>query len=92
MLGYLTILNPRYLVNIILSMKSVLIALLIIAVIADEACVKEKCAKEYNACVAEVFGCASKALNCKNKCGEADPCYGNCAYESKNKKLIDLYS
>ncbi|CAK77271.1 unnamed protein product (macronuclear) [Paramecium tetraurelia] len=72
-------------------MKSILIALLVIAVIADEACVKEKCPNQYNACVAEVFGCASKALNCKNKCGEADPCYHDCAYESKNKKLIDLY-
>jgi hypothetical protein len=71
-------------------MKSVLLALLIIAVFADEACVKEKCPSEYNACVAEVFGCATKALNCKNKCGETDPCYRDCAYASGNKKLVAL--
>lgn len=73
-------------------MKTIIIALFVVSVLAQgEDCVKQKCPNEYNACVSEVFGCATKALDCKNKCGETDPCYKNCAYASGNKKLIALF-
>lgn len=41
-----------------------LIALVVVVFSAGEDCVKQKCPSQYNACVAEVFGCATKALNC----------------------------
>lgn len=57
-----------------------------------EKCVQEKCPSEYNACKKAVFGCASKALNCKNKCGSSDPaCFEKCCYDSHDAKLIALY-
>lgn len=49
-------------------MKSLIfIALILIASAADpEECLKERCPDEYAACEKEVFGCATKALKCKN--------------------------
>ena len=73
-------------------MKSFLFALILVIAIADpyQDCVKEKCPNQYNACTT-AFGCATAALKCQSKCGNEDPCFGDCAKESGNAKLISLY-
>lgn len=74
-------------------MKSLFLIALVMCTVysAPEDCVKEKCPKEYNGCVAQVFGCAAVGLKCKNKCGDADDvCMKACAYDSGNQKFIDL--
>lgn len=74
-------------------MKSILlISIVLLSVIASpEDCVKEKCPKEYSNCTKAVFGCASKALKCNNKCGTDAACFEKCCYDSKDAKLIALY-
>ncbi|KAM3146562.1 hypothetical protein pb186bvf_001531 [Paramecium bursaria] len=72
-------------------MRILFVVVLVAVVLAQdpEDCLKVKCKTEYDTCKGN-FVCATKGLQCQNKCGPDEVCQYDCAVASGNEKLIAL--